>query len=93
MFPRRLHVIWISRDVRLFLSLGSILSAFIDDCWNKKNEDKLELCLHVTSKTTEQQIIKILGNRYPILLPRTYIGRPVWKNLFTKWREIYSGQV
>ena len=89
--PKRLHITWVSRDVRIFLPLAPTLLSFLNECWKTEKEDKVELRLHVTSTFSLEEIKKVIGTSFPQLLPRIHLGRPNWKFLFKQWREYYAG--
>ncbi|CAL4083764.1 unnamed protein product, partial [Meganyctiphanes norvegica] len=89
--PRNIHVVWVARDARLFLSLAPLLVGLLEHCWENQKEDALELRLHLTTPTPQPVLKALFVGVNSILLPRIIEGRPVWKQIFRDWRTHYSG--
>ncbi|XP_076062208.1 NADPH oxidase 4-like isoform X2 [Oratosquilla oratoria] len=89
-FPQRVHAIWVVRDAGMFLCQAHLLTALLHALWRAKEEDRLELRLHVTRPVAQQTVKSMFGQEFACLIPRIYSGRPEWKALFREWITTYS---
>lgn len=90
--PYRLHLIWMVQKAESLLWAAVALNQLIEDVWSSPVPDKLEIRLHVTRITDDLNSISI-HQQYPNLFRRLEYGRPDWKDTFSRWKEIYQGEL
>ncbi|KAG8453052.1 hypothetical protein GDO86_004749 [Hymenochirus boettgeri] len=76
---KRLHFVWICRDIDNFLWFADLLCLLHKKLWQENRPDYLNIQLYLT---WQDGIQKINGEKYQPLNSRLTIGRPCWKILF-----------
>uniref|UniRef100_A0A4X1U2D1 NADPH oxidase 4 n=2 Tax=Sus scrofa TaxID=9823 RepID=A0A4X1U2D1_PIG len=86
---RRLYFIWVCRDIQSFRWFADLLCVLHNKFWQENRPDYVNIQLYL-SQTDGLQ--KIIGEKYPALNSRLFIGRPRWKLLFDEIAKCNRGK-
>ncbi|XP_036993508.2 NADPH oxidase 4 isoform X2 [Artibeus jamaicensis] len=86
---RRLHFVWVCRDIRSFRWFADLLCVLHNKFWQENRPDYVNIQLYLSQTDGIQ---KIIGEKYQALNSRLYIGRPQWKLLFDEIAKFNRGK-
>ncbi|XP_003418604.2 NADPH oxidase 4 [Loxodonta africana] len=86
---RRLYFIWVCRDIQSFRWFADLLCVLHNKFWQENRPDYVNIQLYLSQTDGIQ---KIIGEKYPALNSRLFIGRPRWKILFDEIAKCNRGK-
>lgn len=99
---KRIHLVWVSKDVEQFTLFSDILSSLTQTFWNENKPDKFQIRLYLTQSKPKTRRIsfpdeedslndnELFGNNADFITSRLYTGRPNWSYLFNYWTSLYQ---
>lgn len=88
--PKRIHLIWICRDLDQFLWFADVLTRLHETFWIENKPDRFEIQLYITDKNCSDKEMKTFFKyENTFLNSRVYSGRPNWEDLFNQWIYLY----
>ncbi|CAO1437791.1 unnamed protein product [Diamesa tonsa] len=104
---KRIHLVWVSKDVEQFTLFSDILSSLTQTFWNENKPDKFQIRLYLTQSNNKPRTRRIsfpdeedplndnelFGNNADFITSRLYSGRPNWSYLFNYWTSLYQKDI
>lgn len=99
---KRIHLVWVSKDVEQFTLFSDILSNLTQSFWNENKPDKFQIRLYLTQAKPKTRRIsfpdeedslndnELFGSSADFITSRLYSGRPNWSCLFNYWTSLYQ---